>query len=70
MHIWQVNTNKVLIQKVKFPTLDPIKGGYDLSNPKKAKGKPSPRNVRMEDGIILPRYRLPIEAEWNLQHMV
>ena len=23
------------------------------------------RNVRMEDGIILPRYRLPTEAEWE-----
>jgi len=24
-----------------------------------------PRNVRMEDGILLPRYRLPTEAEWE-----
>src|SRR5690554_1670456 len=23
------------------------------------------RNVRMEDGILLPRYRLPTEAEWE-----
>lgn len=23
------------------------------------------RNVRMEDGIMLPRYRLPTEAEWE-----
>ena len=25
----------------------------------------SVRNVRMEDGILLPRYRLPTEAEWE-----
>ena len=24
-----------------------------------------PRNARMEDGILLPRYRLPTEAEWE-----
>ena len=23
------------------------------------------RNIRMEDGILLPRYRLPTEAEWE-----
>jgi len=56
---------QALNPKGQIPDLDPIKGGYDLSNPEKAKGKPSPRNVRMEDGIILPRYRLPTEAEWE-----
>lgn len=25
----------------------------------------NPRNARLEDGIILPRYRLPTEAEWE-----
>jgi sulfatase modifying factor 1 len=28
-------------------------------------GNPDGRKVRMEDGIILPRYRLPTEAEWE-----
>ncbi|MDZ4824632.1 MAG: SUMF1/EgtB/PvdO family nonheme iron enzyme [Flavobacteriales bacterium] len=31
-------------------------------NPKSSTGY---RNVRMEDGILLPRYRLPTEAEWE-----
>lgn len=26
---------------------------------------PETRNVRMEDGILLPKYRLPTEAEWE-----
>ena len=51
--------------KGQLPNLNPIKGGYNLTNPKKVKGKPSPRNVQMSDGIILPRYRLPTEAEWE-----
>lgn len=33
------------------PDLRPASSGY--------------RNVRMEDGILLPRYRLPTEAEWE-----
>ncbi len=28
-------------------------------------GNPDGRKVRMEDGILLPRYRLPTEAEWE-----
>ena len=36
----------------------------DPTNPKSAiyRGK---RQVRIEDGILLPKYRLPIEAEWE-----
>ena len=34
-----------------LPDLNPNSGGF--------------RNVRMEDGILLPRYRLPTEAEWE-----
>ena len=30
-----------------------------------AKGRLGRRQVRMEDGILLPRYRLPTEAEWE-----
>ena len=35
-------------------------------NPSNIQGKRlGSRNVRMEDGILLPRYRLPTEAEWE-----
>lgn len=34
-----------------LPNLNPNSSGY--------------RNVRMEDGILLPKYRLPTEAEWE-----
>lgn len=34
-----------------LPDLNPSSSGY--------------RNVRMEDGILLPKYRLPTEAEWE-----
>lgn len=41
------------VVKSDLPDLDPNKG----SNSK--------RKVKMEDGIFLPRYRLPTEAEWE-----
>ena len=30
-----------------------------------AKGRLGRRQIRMEDGVLLPRYRLPTEAEWE-----
>jgi gliding motility-associated lipoprotein GldJ len=40
----------------KFKNLDPVKGdGKKLAD----------RIVMMEDGVLLPRYRLPTEAEWE-----
>lgn len=33
--------------------------------PWKGPNSPGYRNVKMEDGILLPRYRLPTEAEWE-----
>ncbi|MNU49994.1 Hercynine oxygenase [compost metagenome] len=47
---------------------DPEKGGRKLRNtdPTQRDGKKlGERIVRMEDGILLPRYRLPTEAEWE-----
>ena len=40
---------------------DAAAGGLKDYNPKGT----GTRNVRMEDGILLPRYRLPTEAEWE-----
>lgn len=35
-------------------------------NPSNVQGKKlGTRNIRMEDGLLLPRYRLPTEAEWE-----
>ena len=42
-----------------------IRNVQDL-NPSNIQGKKlGTRNIRMEDGILLPRYRLPTEAEWE-----
>ncbi len=42
-----------------------VRNVQDL-NPSKMQGKKlGTRIVRMEDGILLPRYRLPTEAEWE-----
>jgi hypothetical protein len=49
----------------QIPDLDPSKGGYDPTTGKFKSRNMSTRNVRMEDGILLPRYRLPTEAEWE-----
>ncbi len=49
----------------EMPNLDPEMGGFDPSTGKfKSKDLPS-RIVIMEDGILLPRYRLPTELEWE-----
>src|SRR6185503_1817091 len=37
----------------------------DLPDLNPATGGSGTRKVRMEDGILLPRYRLPTEAEWE-----
>jgi gliding motility-associated lipoprotein GldJ len=42
-----------------------IRNVQDL-NPSNVEGKKlGTRNIRMEDGLLLPRYRLPTEAEWE-----
>jgi gliding motility-associated lipoprotein GldJ len=48
----------------QIPDLDPSKGGGDPSGKTKAKDLGT-RIVKMTDGILLPRYRLPTEAEWE-----
>jgi gliding motility-associated lipoprotein GldJ len=49
----------------QIPDLDPSKGGYDPTTGKFKARNMATRHVRMEDGILLPRYRLPTEAEWE-----
>lgn len=39
-----------------------VLNGFQDLNPSNPTGQ---RNVRMEDGILLPKYRLPSEAEWE-----
>ena len=49
----------------QIANLDPSKGGYDPTTGKLRTKDLATRNVIMSDGIILPRYRLPTEAEWE-----
>jgi len=49
----------------QMPNLDPSMGGYDPVTGKVKKKERATRNIRMADGILLPRYRLPTEAEWE-----
>lgn len=51
--------NEQVVQKL--PDLDPNNAGTG-NRGRKSLGE---RIVRMEDGILLPRYRLPTEAEWE-----
>jgi gliding motility-associated lipoprotein GldJ len=37
----------------------------DIEDLDPSKGEGATRKVKMEDGILLPRYRLPTEAEWE-----
>ena len=49
----------------QIANLDPAMGGYDPTTGKLKLKDLATRNVKMSDGIILPRYRLPTEAEWE-----
>ena len=49
----------------QIPDLDPSKGGGDVSGGKIKTKNLGVRIVKMSDGILLPRYRLPTEAEWE-----
>lgn len=59
------NTESYLAGQYEEKVLD---NPQDL-NPSHANGKKlGTRQVRMEDGILLPRYRLPTEAEWEFAY--
>jgi formylglycine-generating enzyme required for sulfatase activity len=49
----------------QIDNLDPALGGYDPTTGKLKVKDLATRNVKLTDGIILPRYRLPTEAEWD-----
>lgn len=49
----------------QMPDMNPTNGGYDPNSGKFKSKDMATRTVRMEDGILLPRYRLPTEAEWE-----
>ncbi len=52
-----------------FTTASYLSGKYDLEKRVEGVNDYHPdrefRNIRMEDGVLLPRYRLPTEAEWE-----
>lgn len=49
----------------KLLDLDPSNGGFDPMTGRFKSKDMATRIVRMEDGILLPRYRLPTELEWE-----
>jgi gliding motility-associated lipoprotein GldJ len=63
--------NGAQLNEENFNTNTYLNGQYESSAPGKHLlkdingGKGITRNVRMEDGILLPDYRLPTEAEWE-----
>ncbi len=67
--ILRVNPNQ--INEDNFNTDAYFGGQYeglvktDISDLNPSSGNNGTRKVRMEDGILLPRYRLPTEAEWE-----
>lgn len=59
------NTESYLANQYRLSEIIPEGGVQDL-DPSRVNGKrPGQRIVRMEDGLLLPRYRLPTEAEWE-----
>ncbi|MBK7910974.1 MAG: SUMF1/EgtB/PvdO family nonheme iron enzyme [Bacteroidota bacterium] len=67
--ILRVNPNQ--INEDNFNSDSYLAGQYeglvksDLMDLNPSSGSNGTRKVRMEDGILLPRYRLPTEAEWE-----
>lgn len=51
--------------KGQLKDLDPSNGGGSNGKKRIKKKDLADRIVRMEDGIMLPKYRLPTEAEWE-----
>jgi gliding motility-associated lipoprotein GldJ len=67
--IMRVNPNQ--INEDNFNTESYLAGQYeglvksDIPDLNPSAGNNGTRKVRMEDGILLPKYRLPTEAEWE-----
>lgn len=64
------NHNPNQIAEDNFNTQAYLKGQYEGEKrkdglPWDGPNSPGYRNVKMEDGILLPNYRLPTEAEWE-----
>lgn len=63
-----LKTNPNQVNEDNFNTEAYFAGQYEglvKKKPKSYSGKEKNRRVRMEDGIMLPAYRLPTEAEWE-----
>ena len=57
------NTNQT--KDNHFTTEAYLAGQYMSAVSSEVNGENGTRNIKMEDGILLPKYRLPTEAEWE-----
>ena len=60
----QITSTQRYIYTSKASTVQQNKKGLKDLNPNSIYGKEG-RPARIEDGVVLPKYRLPTEAEWE-----